>query len=237
MAAVTRFLRNLLRFRVALGAVLVSLSSMQMLAQEAPAPIESTKADFLCRFLEYIEKGRESSSGEPFTIAVLGDASLAEELHEAVRERKPLGRDVRTVGIRHIAQGARADLLFISSSAARRLGRLDRIYPGRPILVVTETADGLARGAVINFVTVDGRLRFEVSLPEAEQRGIKLSSRLLAIATRVEQSGKRVSDAPSHDGRALVAGEVTGGRHRPANVKPAQRPAYLGQVRYLPAAQ
>jgi hypothetical protein len=34
-------------------------------------------------------------------------------------------------------------------------------------------------------VTLDGRVRFEISLAAAEQAGLKLSSRLLSVAVRV----------------------------------------------------
>ena len=41
-------------------------------------------------------------------------------------------------------------------------------------------------GSVINFVLVDNRVRFEISVGNAERHGLKVSSRLLAVAQRVE---------------------------------------------------
>ena len=49
----------------------------------------------------------------------------------------------------------------------------------------TNTVRALDLGVVINFVTVDGRVRFEVSLDNAQASGITISSRLLALAYRV----------------------------------------------------
>jgi hypothetical protein len=48
--------------------------------------------------------------------------------------------------------------------------------------VITESDDGLDQGSVINLVVVDGRVRFEVALDAAERAGLKLSSRMLAVA-------------------------------------------------------
>jgi hypothetical protein len=38
---------------------------------------------------------------------------------------------------------------------------------------------------MINFVLNDGRVRFEIALDSAEKSGLKLSSRLLAVAQEV----------------------------------------------------
>jgi hypothetical protein len=38
---------------------------------------------------------------------------------------------------------------------------------------------------VVNFVSIGQHLRFEVSLDAAERSGLKLSSRLLAVAQRI----------------------------------------------------
>ncbi|HEY0819966.1 MAG TPA: YfiR family protein, partial [Rhizobacter sp.] len=54
-----------------------------------------------------------------------------------------------------------------------------------PVLVVTDLAQGLERGAALCFVETDGRLRFEASVPAAEAAGLRLSSRLLALADKV----------------------------------------------------
>jgi hypothetical protein len=56
----------------------------------------------------------------------------------------------------------------------------------RPILVVTDSPDGLREGAIINFLVVDEHIRFEIALGAARSAGLTLSSRLLSAALRVE---------------------------------------------------
>ena len=53
------------------------------------------------------------------------------------------------------------------------------------MLVVTESEGALADGSMVNFVLVDGRVRFEVGLDAARRGGLTLSSRLLAVAQQV----------------------------------------------------
>jgi len=50
---------------------------------------------------------------------------------------------------------------------------------------VSESDGALARGSVINFILTGGRVRFEIALESAEKSGLKLSSRLLAVAQQV----------------------------------------------------
>jgi hypothetical protein len=55
----------------------------------------------------------------------------------------------------------------------------------RNALIVTEWDGALAQGSIINFLIVEGRVRFEIALDAAEKRGLRLSSRLLTVAQSV----------------------------------------------------
>ena len=55
----------------------------------------------------------------------------------------------------------------------------------RPMLIVTDMPQGLDVGSALNFVPVQDRLRFEASLRAVDRTGLKVSSRLLALAQRV----------------------------------------------------
>ena len=60
----------------------------------------------------------------------------------------------------------------------------------KPILVVTESENGIDGGAVINFIEVDRNLRFEISLNAADRSGLRINSALLSVAARVERRPK-----------------------------------------------
>jgi hypothetical protein len=54
------------------------------------------------------------------------------------------------------------------------------------VLTITGVERGIEHGSMINFVQVDGRVRFEVNVMVAEKSGLRLSSRLLTVAARVK---------------------------------------------------
>jgi hypothetical protein len=66
----------------------------------------------------------------------------------------------------------------------------------KSVLVITDNPAGMTRGSMINFVIADKRVRFEISRAAAESAGLKLSSRLLAVALRVHSSGMFVEFSP-----------------------------------------
>lgn len=154
-------------------------------AEPAHVPEERTKAAFLYRFLEYVEWPAGARMG-PLTIAVLGDDRLVAELMRNVQGRTAHGRAIRAHAVRTVQEGLGADVLFVSQERKHELAGATRSDAHRPVLIVTEAAGALDRGSVINLLEVDGKMRFEVSLPAAERRGLKLSSRLLSVALRVE---------------------------------------------------
>jgi len=82
--------------------------------------------------------------------------------------------------------GTPVHLLFVGGLDAGRVGRMVRAA-GNAMLVVTECDGGLQQGSAINFRIVDERVRFDVALDAAERNGIKLSSRLLTVANRVQK--------------------------------------------------
>ncbi|MEJ0007111.1 MAG: YfiR family protein [Steroidobacteraceae bacterium] len=70
------------------------------------------------------------------------------------------------------------------------------------MLVVTASDHGLEDGSCVNFLFVDRRVRFEVSMTAADHLGLKVSSELLSVAVRVQ--GRSVhSGALDADGEHL----------------------------------
>jgi hypothetical protein len=146
------------------------------------------KAAFLYKFLGYAEfpPGAFADPASPVTIGVVGADELAAELARIVSGRTINNRPVVVRAMRESELGAPVHLLFVAGMDAGRVGRMVRAA-GHALLVVTECDGGLQQGSAINFRIVDERVRFDVALDAAERNGIKLSSRLLTVANRVQK--------------------------------------------------
>ncbi len=79
------------------------------------------------------------------------------------------------------------NILFLTVKEDRRLNEILTKVEGYPVVTVADT-DGFAyRGAMVNFVIVDNKIRFKVNRNAMESNPIKLSSELLDLSIMVDQ--------------------------------------------------
>jgi len=154
----------------------------------APALERRVKAAFLYKFLGYAEFPLQAfaDAATPLSIGVVGADDVAAELTRIAAGRLVAGRTitVRTLREQDLAQ-LPVHLLFVAGQDGSNAARLLRASPAW--LTVTECEGCLQHGSVINFTIVDERVRFDVSLDVAEKKNVKLSSRLLTVANRVQK--------------------------------------------------
>jgi hypothetical protein len=170
--------------RILGAALLLMVCSLQSGAQETVYDADQVKAAFLYHFGTYVQ-WPTAAEGEPITIAILDEPRIVAELAAFVPGRTVQGRPVQVVSIAAIEDAADAEILFIGRAHNERLAPTIARLEERPTLVVTDASDGLDQGAMINFVLVDSRVRFEISVPRSIRAGLMLSSRLLSAAQRV----------------------------------------------------
>lgn len=168
-----------------LAAISLAALALGAIAQQQASESE-LKAAYLYRFLSFIEwpAGRFAGPQAPIVVAVAGAPEIAEQLSLAAQGRSAQGRPiaVRALGPRDDPAGAH--VLFIGGRAAGRLAALAR--SASPATLVVSDSDGaLDAGSMINFIEVEGRLRFIVALDAAERAGLRISSRMLAVASEV----------------------------------------------------
>lgn len=181
--------------------------SVWVLVFSAAAPADepvydptAVKAAFIYHFATFVTwPGPDPTAGpevQPFTIAVLGADRVEQELQLYLPGRRIQGRPIEVRKIQTLARLDHAEVLFIGVEREAELSQLTAAIRDQPVLVVADTPGALELGSIINFVIVDNRLRFEVSLPAAECAGLSLSSRLLAAAFQVYTSDMLDIDCP-----------------------------------------
>jgi hypothetical protein len=160
-------------------------------AQSQPAvTAEQVQAAYLHKFLGYVDWPPDAFSGPaaPFVVGVAESApgGVYAALQQFAQGHPVQGRpvEVRRVSLAQIPPGLH--LLYVDgvprSEVAAALARCQ----GQPVLTVTALAGPMLPHAMLNFVTVDARVRFEADPAAAALSHLKLSSRLLAVALQVE---------------------------------------------------
>lgn len=159
--------------------------------QPAPPPAAQTpariKADYLYKFLTYVDFPPElrTQSDMALVIGVLGADDVYEELGDLLRGRTVNNRPITRRHISTIDSMAGVHMLFVGRKIDLAHNACVKAARSAPVLLVTEVPEGLAEGAIFNFITMDGRIRFEASLEAAERASLHISSRILTVAERV----------------------------------------------------
>lgn len=178
-------------YAVGLALLLGCTSSVR--AADAPAgDVEyAVKAAYLYKFAGYVDWPSTSfpNATTPLTIGVVGADRLVAELARQLAGLSVGDHPVSVTPLRPSDAFNGVQILFIGREENPMLKRLLAGVEARPVLTVTEAAGALGDGSVINFVTTDNRVRFEISLVAAQRNGLKVSSRLLGVAQQVQTGG------------------------------------------------
>jgi hypothetical protein len=147
------------------------------------------KAAFLFHFAQLVDWPADAfdGSGSPLVLCTLEDDAFYDELESTVQGKQIGARAIRIRHV-HLFQAVRGcNLLFIARSEGKSpsLSALRNL----PVLTVGETDDFLSSGGMIRFRFEQDKVRFDINSATADSSRLKISSRLLLLATSVTRSG------------------------------------------------
>jgi hypothetical protein len=146
-------------------------------------PEYPVKAAFLYHFVEFVEW--PASTPLPpgrVTIGVLGEDPFGPVLDRAILEKMAAGRTLSVRRFATLDDLEPVEILFISTSEMARLPGILARLKGRSVLTVGEADRFAQRGGMIGFFLEDHRVRLEVNRAAVERAGLRVSSKLLAVA-------------------------------------------------------
>lgn len=145
------------------------------------------KAAFLFRFLEYVEWNNAAGSAEPINIAILGESGLYGALLDLSKSKQTGSRPLKVRQINSVTEIGASQVLFVSRSYRFGIDPVLARTSDKPILIISEQKGDADKGAHINFLISDNKLKFEVNLRSASRSGIKIGSQLLQHATEIKR--------------------------------------------------
>lgn len=175
---------------------MAALASALVLLATAPAPLrasgavatKSTMIWNIAKFIRWPEAAFAKGNGD-FVFTILGQDSLAEALAADMSTRTLATRPVfvRVVGRPQDVLGSQ--VVYVAASARGRLSEVLRLLHNGPVLTLADTPGFVTDGGMVDFThEPDGQVRFEIHQERAEQAGLKVSAKLLAIAHVVEST-------------------------------------------------
>jgi hypothetical protein len=184
------------KVKILIFLALAGICTGQIFAQK-PASEYDIKAAFLYNFIKFVEWPSDAfyEKDAPITIGVLSEKgenpfidtfALTNYLDGAVHGKTLNDRKIKVRESEHIIALKDCQLIFISRSEKSHLREIFNAINGRPILTVGDTDNFCQQGGMINFIQHSGKVRFEINLIAAEKARLKISSKLLNVATLIE---------------------------------------------------
>lgn len=138
------------------------------------------KASFLYRFVDYVY-WENYSKNQTFKIAILEESPITSALLSMSKNKKMNIQEYKNLNDVRFC-----NILFVPYNCSIPIETILAEFSGKPILIVTEQNGYGKKGAQMNFVMVENKLKFEVNLKAINRSGIGISSFLLQHAIIVQ---------------------------------------------------
>lgn len=154
-------------------------------AEPPVSPEYQVKAAFIYNFVKFVEwPGDQTSSASTITLGILGRDPFGEALDQ-VKGKLAKGRRIVVVHFRRIEEVRECDLLFISESERPRLSHILKSLQNSRVLTVADQEGFCEAGGMINLVSANRKVYFEINAGAAARARFRISSQLLKLARSV----------------------------------------------------
>lgn len=184
------------RFSYSCFAILFLLSGSAAAADNLQAREYLIKSAFLYNFarLSQWPDNTFKSSSAPFKICIMGNDSFGLTLN-SIRNKKINGHPLLIQRRVSLEQAAQCQLVFISRSEESKLKQILAFLTSYPVMTVSELADfAQQNGHIRLFLNDENTLSLEINLQAVRASQLKISSRILTLATIVQSDNSTEDD-------------------------------------------
>lgn len=166
---------------------LLSGMSNIAVADQYPDEVHLFKAAYIYNFGKLVSWPQQTwqAQDSPFTLCTLGQDEVINALNK-LSGRKIQGHPVTIQSFNTKVPSGLCQMLYIASSSQDYLTATGNYNAQSPLLTVSEIPGFIEQGGIIELFRQDNRTRFKINLGKARQLGLEISSRLLSLASVVE---------------------------------------------------
>ena len=145
--------------------------------------ITQAEAIFLFNFTKMVEWPLEYQHNE-FVVGVCGNQEAFETIHKYFQGKNVGSQPVKVIFYQFAENVGKCHMLFVSFGKSNDLTTIKGRVGSNKTLIVSERTGALKEGAVINFVVLEDKLKFELNTQNASKYGLKILSELKNMATK-----------------------------------------------------
>lgn len=145
------------------------------------------QASYIYNIAKLVDWKDPAQKNGNFIIGVLGSANVYQELIKKYAT-KSIGK--QPIEVRKLPRSAdveRCHILFVGQSELNLMPAIYKSLDKRSTLLITEYADALEDGAVVNFVHVSNTVKYDLSVSNARKHHLEVGSTLRQLANRVTE--------------------------------------------------
>ena len=158
------------------------IATVAPLAVPAAEPVEvAVKAAYLTKFGIYVD-WPDATPGSELNLCVAGEDPFGKTLDSAAAKQQPGNRPIVVRRLKTVTPESGCDIAYFGNGDPTTLQTIDSLR-GSPVLTVSDNG---GKGAIVNFVLKDNRVRFEIDETAATENNLVLSSKLLSLALNVK---------------------------------------------------
>lgn len=167
--------------------VLVMILSLTMTNSNATDPSNTERPEheihsmMVYNFMKYVHWPVASNSGD-FVIGVVGDTDVYETLTKWYGSKTKGTQKIIIKDFNSASEITDCHVLYVGKSKSGVFSDVKTKLKGKSTLVITNKTGLGRKGSVINFKTVDNKLKFELNESAVEQANLKISSQLTGMA-------------------------------------------------------
>lgn len=178
---------------IILISVLTLKSQAQMGFTVYPSEYQ-VKAKYLYNFTRFVDWPDQtfSHSDTPYIIGILGEDPFGIDLDKTVEGKKIKGRSFIVKRFKQIDDLKFCHILYIGLTDQSKSIQVIEKIKGSNILTVGDIKNFAHNGGIINFITKDKKIRFEINVQAAKETGIHISSKLLKQSNIIENQQPKI---------------------------------------------
>jgi hypothetical protein len=186
VAATQGFMRSGAVSILRLALLCLLLLGGQARGQPSPPSEYQVKAAFVLNFAKFVEWPATAFPGPsaPLVIGILGQNPFQDDLARMVANRAIDAHPLQLKEFHSPAEATNCHVLFVSTSESKRLPVVFKALTGASVLTVGEVEGFTETGGMINFFREGTKIRFQINQGAATSAGLKISSKLLSLASR-----------------------------------------------------
>ena len=168
---------------------MVGLCCQAARAAERQPEVAAVKAAYLARLAPFVywPTSLFAQPNDPLVLCVQGDDPFGGRLDQLTAGEGVGSHPIIVRRLPRLDADSGCQIAYLGGSPAQSQAAALKALDGKPVLTVTDgDAEGGGKG-IVHFVLISGRVRFEIDAGRADQSGLAISSKLLALASDVKR--------------------------------------------------